>query len=170
MKALSICLKVFFLATALCLTSCQRKSSPPEDLRVPRLYVESRGMNYGAMTSMRLKLPQSGAEIEVNKEPFINEFEIINAEMVKVDLGKALLLQLTDAGARALYRKSVTNLGSRIVLTINNNPAGVRRLDGAIADGNYFTFVELDTKELEELVTALKLSLKYLQAESSQSW
>ncbi|NCG08599.1 MAG: hypothetical protein GWO81_03370 [Verrucomicrobia bacterium] len=130
---------------------------------MPRLYLEGRSMNYGAMTPSAMRMPKSGTVIEVIKEPLISEFEIVNAELVKVDIGMALLLQLTDRGARALYRASVANSGNRMVLTVNGNPIGFRRLDGAINDGNFYSFVELRNEVLSELVLELKDSIFYLQ-------
>lgn len=142
----------------------------PNNLQVMRLYLESASMNYGAISNTSYKLPQSGTEIKVFQEPLFNEFDIINAEMVKVDLGEALLLKLTDAGARKLYRSSISNNGSRIVLVVNDIPIGVRRLDGAIIDGDYYTFVELNSEELSELVIAIKDSINFLQAEAKTNW
>jgi hypothetical protein len=90
--------------------------------------------------------------------------------MVKVDLGAALLLKLNDAGARKLYRSSVSKKGSRLVLVVNDKPIGSRRLDGAIMDGDYYTFVELDAEELGEMVLAIKGSISYLQAKAKSNW
>lgn len=145
-----------------------RKETAPENLRAPRLYLEGRTMNYGAMTPARMVMPKSGTMIEVMKEPLVNEFEIVNAELVRVELGMALLLQLSDRGARSLYRASVTNTGNRIVLSINGNPVGFRRLDGAITDGNFYCFVEMKDAALEELVMDLKESLAYLRTQSER--
>ncbi len=145
-----------------------RKEVAPENLKVPRLYLEGRTMNYGAITPARMVMPKSGTLIEVMKEPLVNEFEIVNAEMVKVELGMALLLQLSDRAARNLYRASVVNTGNRVVVTINGNPVGFRRLDGAIIDGNFYSFVEMNDTALGELVIDLKESLAYLQTQSER--
>lgn len=149
------------------LSGC-RKEVAPENLRVPRLYLEGRTMNYGAMTPARMVMPKSGTMIEVIKEPLLNEFEIVNAELVKVELGMALLLQLSDRGARSLYRASVVNAGNRVVVSINGNPVGFRRLDGAIMDGNFYCFVEMNNAALEELVIDIKESLAYVQTQSER--
>lgn len=145
-----------------------RKEVAPENLKVPRLYLEGRTMNYGAITPARMVMPKSGTLIKVMKEPLVNEFEIVNAEMVKVELGMALSLQLSDRAARNLYRASVVNTGNRVVVTINGNPVGFRRLDGAIIDGNFYSFVEMNDTALGELVIDLKESLAYLQIQSER--
>jgi len=162
--------KKFILVLVLpLLTLCGcRKEVAPENLKVPRLYLEGRAMNYGAITPARMVMPKSGTLIEVMKEPLVNEFEIVNAEMVKVELGMALLLQLSDRAARNLYRASVVNTGNRVVVTINGNPVGFRRLDGAIIDGNFYSFVEMNDTALAELVIDLKESLAYLQTQSER--
>jgi hypothetical protein len=99
----------------------------------------------------------------LQREPLIHEFEIVNVELVEVDLGLALLIQTSSEGARALYRGTVSNMGGRIVLTVNENPIGARRIDGAIQDGNFYTFVELSDQALADLVLELKESIVELQ-------
>ena len=127
-------------------------------------------MNYGSITPTAMRLPKSGTVVEVIKEPLISEFEIVNAELVKVELGMALLLQLSDRGARSLYRASVTNNGNRIVVTINGNPIGFRRLDGPINNGNFYCFVEMRDEVLSDLVLDLKDSIFYLQNKAERPW
>jgi hypothetical protein len=134
-----------------------------ENMQVPRLMIESRGMNYSGSSDVELTLPVSGTVIRVESKPIVNEFDIINAEMVKVDMGLALMLQLNDTGRRELYRRSVTNKGNRVVLTSNNKAIGARVLDGAITDGKLYTFVEIEDEELSQFVLDLKASIAELQ-------
>lgn len=134
-----------------------------ENMQVPRLMIESRGMDYAGSSAIKLTLPISGTTIKVESAPIVNEFDIINAEMVKVDMGLALLLELTDKGRRELYRRSVTNKGNRVVFTANDEPIGARVLDGAITDGKFYTFVEIDDAELGQFVLDLKESIAELQ-------
>jgi hypothetical protein len=151
------------LCLCLALAGCRGDSSL-DGVTAPRLYLEARtagGTGGAAVDPMRL--PVSGTVVAVEREPFVTEFEVVNAELVKVDLGPALLLQLSPEGARKLYRASVTRMGGRIVLAVNGNPVGARRIDGAIADGNFYTFVELPGDELEQLVVDLKDSIARLQ-------
>lgn len=148
---------------ALVLSGCKKDKIETEDLKVPRLMVEARGIQYGAMGGSVITLPKGGTRIAIQKEPLVNEFEIANVELVKVDLGLAILIQLTGQGARALYRGTVTNMGGRIVFTVNGNAIGARRIDTPITDGNYYTFVEIDNEELGQLVLDLKKSIIALQ-------
>jgi hypothetical protein len=78
-------------------------------------------------------------------------------------MGMAMLVQVGGQGARDLYRGSVSNMGGRIVLTVNGNAIAARRVESAIQDGNFYTFVELDDEALEQLVVDLKETLAVLR-------
>jgi len=154
---------VYVLASACILCGCKKDEPDLENLKVPRLMVESRGIDYGGMRGTTVQMPVSGTSIALQKEPLVNEFQIANVELVKVEMGLALLVQLNELGSRALYRGTVTNMGQRIVLTVNGNPIGARRIDGAIQNGNFYTFVEIDDEEVGQLVIDLKDSIEKLK-------
>ena len=143
------------------LVACKKEKL--ENLSVPRLMVETRGVNYGSSTGETVTLPVSRTTISIHGDPVVNEFDIQNVEMVKVDMGVALLVQTGGQGARDLYRASVSNMGSRIVFMVNGNAIGARRIDGAIQDGNFYTFVEVDDEELGQLVLDIKDTIVELQ-------
>ncbi|MFT4901688.1 MAG: hypothetical protein ACI81V_000963 [Lentimonas sp.] len=149
--------------SAALLSGCGRDESS-DSLKVPRLMMEARGVDYGSLNGTVINLPVSGTPISLRKEPLINEFEILNVELVQVDLGLALMVQISETAARELYRASVTNNGSRVVLTVNGTAIGARRIDGAIADGRFYTFVELPHSELPQLVLDLKKTIADIQA------
>ena len=161
-------LPVLFLALFVFATfgGC-RKAAVLENAMVPRLLIETRGVNYGALGGDVVTLPVSGTSIAVQAQPLVSEFEILNVEQVKVDMGMALLVQISPKGARELYRGSVSNMGGRIVLTVNGNAIGARRIDGAIQDGNFYTFVEVDDAELAQLVLDMKETLVHIQNEKN---
>jgi hypothetical protein len=163
-----IIVSLCFLMTSLSLFVGCKEEEVPESLSVPRLMIEGRGVNYGGMGGDLITLPVSGSSISVESEPVVNEFEIVNVEMIKVDLGIAMLVQVSGQGGRDLYRASVENMGSRIVLTVNGNGIGSRRIDGAIKDGKFYTFVEVDEEELGELVLDIKETIAYLQAKAAE--
>ena len=157
-----IALPSLILLTSLALlVACKREEL--ENLSVPRLMVETRGVDYGSSTGETFTLPVSGTTISIQGDPVVNEFDIKNVEMVKVDMGVALLVQTAGQGARDLYRASVSNMGSRIVFMVNGNAIGARRIDGAIQDGNFYTFVEVDDEELGQLVLDIKETIVKLQ-------
>ena len=140
------------------------KKDKLENLSVPRLILETRDVNYGAASGQTVTLPVSRTTVSIQGYPVVNEFDILNVEMVKVDMGVALLVQTGGQGARDLYRASVSNMGSRIVFMVNGNAIGARRIDGAIQDGNFYTFVEVDNEELAQLVLDIKETIVKLQA------
>ena len=160
---------LFPLALILTAGGCM-KDKNIENARVPRLMIEKSGVNYGALNGMELTLPVSRTSIRVEKEPLINEFEIRNVELVKVELGMALLFQLSEKGSRVLYRASVSENGNRIVLTVNGNALGARRIDGAMESGLFYTFVELPDDELGQFVLDLKATLEQLQTRKASGW
>jgi hypothetical protein len=154
---------LIFPLLVLVFCGCKKDKIETEDLRIPRLMVEARGVNYGGLGGAVAQLPISGTRIPLRKDPLVNEFDIANVELVKVDMGLALLLQTNEKGARELYRGTVTHMGGRIVLTVNNNPIGARRIGSTIQDGNFYTFVEIDDEALGQLVLDIKKSLLQLQ-------
>ena len=127
-------------------TGCRDRLT--ENVCIPRLLLEQRGTNYGAMNVVTVKLQKSNSLVEVYSEPLIDEFEISNVELVQVDKGFALLFILSEKGARDLP-SSVTHIGSRVALCINSNVIGQRYIDGAINDGKFYTFVELPQEVLD---------------------
>ena len=112
-----------------------------------------------------LTLPQSGVRVSVNAQPVITEGDIINVELVQVELGKCLLVQLTPTATRDFYRLSVTHQGRRLVLMVNGKTLGARRLDGPIANGIVYLFVEMPEAELPDFVDNLKKSSVAMQRE-----
>ena len=138
---------------ALFLAGCQA----PEKLAdyqplVARFYLEVRPGEAGVPA----QLPVSGVSIPVNAKPVIVEYDIANAEVAHVDLGSCLMLQLTPAAARDLYRLSVSNVGRRLVLFLNDAPMGARRIEQAMPDGTILVFVETPDAGLAALVARLK--------------
>ena len=150
-------------ATLVLFTGCKDEQLDDENLRIPRLMLESTQVDYGSFASTQVVLPMTQERITVAREPLVNEFEILNMELVKVDLGLALFIQLSEAGAKKLYRASVNNLGDRVVLTVNGSAVGARRFDGALQNGALYTFTELSDDELGDLVLQVKDTIDLLQ-------
>lgn len=146
-----------------CFNSLEGYKNEIENMQVPRLMIEARSMNYSGSGVSSVTLPISGTAIKLERDPIVGEYDIINVELVKVDLGLALMIQVTDKASRELYRRSVTHAGSRIVLTSNDRPIGARRLNGVIEDGQLYTFVEIPDDDLGQFVLDLKASIAELQ-------
>ena len=147
---------LFFTFLAVCLACGCKKEQELKNLTLPRLMIETRGHVEPPVIAV---LPVSGTSISIQDEPLVDEFNVLNVELVKVDMGLALLVQVSAQGSRSLYRGSISNMGGRIVLMINGNAIGARRIDGPIEDGNFFTFVEVSDEELGKLVFDIKASL-----------
>lgn len=110
-------------------------------------------------------LPHSGVRLSVNSKPVITEGDILNVELVQVDLGKCLLVQLTPSASRDFFRLSATHQGRRLVMTVNGEAIGARRIDGVITNGVLFVFVEVPEDKLPALVDNLKQSSIAMQRE-----
>jgi hypothetical protein len=149
-RALLGVLAAFFLA------ACQ--SSPPKSVAaaaeplVARFYLETRPDEAG----VPVQLPQSGVTLNVGPKPVIVESDVVSAEVVQVELGRCLMLQLTPAAARDLYRLSVSAIGRRLVLSLNGTFLGARRIEQALPDGIILVFVEVPDAELPALAARLK--------------
>ncbi len=142
-------------ALLLIFTACQ--STPPKVAAayaplVARFHLETRPGEAGAA----VQLPQSGVTLNVGPKPVIVESDITNAEIAQVELGRCLMLQLTPAAARDLYRLSVAAIGRRLVLSLNGDFLGARRIEQALPDGVILVFVEVPDAELPALVARLK--------------
>lgn len=145
----------FAFGLSLLLGGCAVPAGPPSKDYAPlvaRFYLEAKPDESGVAVT----LPQSGVAIAVAPKPVVVEYDIADAEIAQVELGRCLLVQLNGAAARDLYRLSVTANGRRLVLALNDRFVGARRIDQAIESGVILTFVELPDEELPALVDRLK--------------
>ena len=135
--------------------------SRKEPSLVPRFFLEAGGDAAGTP----LVLPRSGVNVRVNSKPVITEGDLVDVELVQVDLGKCLMFRLSGSAQRDFYRLSGSHQGRRLVLVVNDDPWGARRIDGAITDGVIFIFVEQGEEDLPVIVAELKRSLAAVQKE-----
>jgi hypothetical protein len=152
---------LFCLAWLAGSVGCQ-SANVPRDYKPTqvRFFLES-----GSGDGTPLTLPQSGVHLTVNSKPVIAEGDIVNVELVQVELGKCLLFQLTPPATRDFYRMSVTHQGRRLVLVVNDEALGARRLDGAITNGVVFVVVEIPDAALPALVENVKKTSVAMQRE-----
>lgn len=136
------------------LASCQspRRDAAGYNPLVARFFVESRASEYGRA----VVLPQSGVFISIDPKPVIMEFDITDAEVARVELGQCLLVRLTTAAARDLYRLTGSAQGRRLVLSLNDQIVGARKIDRPLDDGTILIFVERPDNELPAMVDRLK--------------
>lgn len=121
-------------------------------LAVARFYLEAGEGEAG----LDFTLPQSDVVVRVNPRPVLVEYDFLDVQIARVELGECLLFQLNGGAARDLYRLSAANQGRRLVLTINGQPLGARRLDQPIGDGVVMVFAETPDTALPELVQSLQ--------------
>jgi hypothetical protein len=145
-----------------CATMGCQSASKPKDYKPTwaRFFLEA-----GSGEGTTITLPESGVRVTCNSKPVITEGDITNVELVQVDLGKAIMFQLTPTASRDFYRLSGTHQGRRIVLVVDGEPLGARRIDGAIMNGVVFVFVEMSETAMGALVENLKKSSIGLQKE-----
>jgi hypothetical protein len=156
--------RAWFLCVLFVLTACQTAKKPDYQPLVARFYLEVRPGEVG----IPAQLPVSGVRLMVNAKPVFVEYDLVNAEVAHVDLGSCLLLQLSPAAARDLYRLSVTSLGRRLVLFLNDVPLGARRIEQALPDGVILVFVETPDTELGPLVARLKRTSEDIAAAAAK--
>ncbi len=146
-------LHLLLLISVLALSACSSAPKPPAyQPLVVRFFLETRPGEAG----VPLTLPVSRVGVTVAAKPVFVEYDILNAEVARVELGHCLLLQFTPAASRDLYRLSVASVGRRLVLTLNDEPVGARRIEQAISDGTVLVFVERPDAELPGLVARIK--------------
>ncbi|MGH8020888.1 MAG: hypothetical protein ACREIA_21915 [Opitutaceae bacterium] len=108
-------------------------------------------------------LPNSKVEIPVAPSVVFFEGDIADVELVKVDLGLCLMFVFTPEAAKSLHRVSASNLGRRLVVTLNGRAFGARLFDVPIDHGRLFIFVELSDEELTETALSLKRTAAHVQ-------
>ena len=149
--SVSLFITAMMALTALSFSGCQSKGPTDFSPTHARLFLESTDARGPTKT-----LPKSGVVISIGTKAMITEVDIVNAEVAQVDLGRCLMLQLTPAATRDLYRLTGSNQGKRLVLTLNDVPVGARKIDAPFTDGTLFIFVEMTDAQLESLVRDLK--------------
>ncbi|MDO8545554.1 MAG: hypothetical protein Q7S40_34355 [Opitutaceae bacterium] len=144
----------------LLVAGCQ--STKPKDYQptLARFYLESADGRGMAVT-----LPRSEVRMSLNAQPVLREADIVDVDLVQVELGKCLAFRLTGSAARDCYRMSASHQGRRLVLLINGEALGARRIDAPIGDGMVLVFVEVPESALPKLVADLKRTAVVLQRE-----
>lgn len=130
---------------------------------VARFFLETSGER-----AVGVVLPRSAVRIAINPQPAITEGDFADIALAQVDLGKCLAFRVTAAAMRDLYRLTGANQGRRLVLMVNDDPIGARRIDGPIEDGVLFVFVELPDEALPKLVADLQVTTRAVQRENAR--
>lgn len=132
-----------------CVSESRRGSG--EGPAVARFYLET-GRDGGASAT----LPRSEVTISILPKPVITEFDLTGVEIADVELGRCLMFQLTPAASRDLLRLTASHVGWRLVLLVNGQPLGARRIESAIHNGALLIFVEQSDDALPQLTERLR--------------
>lgn len=156
-------IRAILLLAVVLLGGC--RTTPPAQVRpvVARFWLEDASGGAVAM-----QLPVSESVIRVAARPVISEFDIVNVELAEVELGRCLMFQLTPGAARDLFRLSASNQGRRLVLMLNDQPAGARLIEQPIEGGVLYTFVERPDEALTEIVRGLKQTAATVRREAGR--
>lgn len=145
---------------ALLLGGCASSGLKPQEFLRARFLLEAgRGGDYSAAVT----LPVSRVQIPVDGDAILSEFDYQAIEVAEAELGKCLQFVLKPAATRAFHQVSVGNQGKRLVLLLNGQPMGARRIDGPIANGQIFIFLEVDDAQLEDIGNKLKETNREIQ-------
>lgn len=142
------------------LAGCQTQKDLDYEPVIAQFFVETAPAD---PTAKVVQLPQSGVQIPVSPRVVLSEGDVANVELVRVDLGLCLMFEFGADAARGLLRVSGSNLGRRLVVTLNGTAFGARLIDGVIADGRLMMFVELPDDELTETAVNLKKTSRDVQ-------
>lgn len=146
------------------LAGCRSIDAPASVRVTARFFLEARPDESG----VPVVLPQSEVSILLSPRPIFAEFDIATVSVAQVELGRCLWFQLTPAAARDLYRFTAQAQGRRLVLVVDGQPLGARRLQGPLSDGVIAIFVEVPDGELPAMAESFMRTSAALQREASR--
>lgn len=139
------------LIGAACLVSCRSTLTPSRAARPDvRLYVETTELG-GALVA----LPESGVQLRLASPAVAFADEILSVQVVQAELGRALVVEVSDRVARELSRLAASPGRPRIVLFAQDHALAARRLDGPVVDRRVAFFAEVPDAELPALAANL---------------
>lgn len=143
---------LFGLALVLALAACQSAPNSLEQPLAARFHLEAQPGQPGT----QMILPASKAVVMVMPNAVLRESDITDANLVRLDAGWCIAVRFTPAAAREIYRFTSANVGRRLVMTLNNQPACVWRIERAVTEGMLPMFAEIPPGELPPLVERIK--------------
>jgi hypothetical protein len=149
-------------ALALLASGC--RSSKRVEPVAARFYLEAAP----GEVSVPVVLPRSGSRIFVGSKPVFTEYDVTNAELAQVELGRCLLFEFTPTAAQALSRLSAAHQGRRLVLLLDGDPVGARPIDEPLSNGSLLVFIERSDAALPGLVERLKRSAESLRQDAAK--
>lgn len=156
-----LCLPLVVM-TAFILTFSGCSHAQPEQKM--RIYLESPddGARFNR-PARSIVMPLTENHYYVYESPIIPEGDIVNVELVQVDLGYCIRLDLSRHASVIMHSATASNQGGRLFLLVNDKPVGVRLIDSPIADGQVYMFLEIPDKDLPQFVLDAQESCKRVQ-------
>jgi hypothetical protein len=164
-------LALLLLAGGLALAGCgtpNAQTTAAATLNAPlaaRVFLEARS----GEASATVVLPESGVAVALSPQPVLLETDFADADVAEVEFGRCLLLRLRPAAAADLHRLSVEARGRRLVLALNDEFLGARRLEGALEDGALLIFLEVPDERLPVIAAQVKRTSLALTAVAQQA-
>ncbi len=141
----------------LLLAGCQTPppKSPPS---FARFYLES--THSSAITAT---LPQSGVSVPVAEHPVLSEYDFTDVQPGQAEFGRGLQFKLTSEAVRDFQRLAEANRGQRVVLFIDGQPVGARKIAQAFDGRSLTVFVEVPDDTLPRVAEAVSRTSRGLQ-------
>lgn len=133
-------------------SGCQHSKALRLEPLVARFYLET----YPSEAGRTVVLPQSDVMVVVSPKPVVMEFDVVDVEIAEVALGRCLIFKLTLAAGRDLYRLTGSSQGQRLVLALNDQAIGARKIDQPLDETNLMIFLEMPDDALPDVVARLK--------------
>jgi hypothetical protein len=151
-------------ALAACNSVPTRTAAEPPVAPVVRVFLET----VADELALRVQLPRSGVALPVGRGPVFLETDLVDAEVAEVELGRCLLLQFSGRAAQDLYRLTARASGRRLVVSIDGEFLGARRIESALGDGQLLVFLEVPDERLVEIVGRVKLAAQRAPVEQGR--
>src|SRR5690625_5059561 len=146
-----------FLAVAISLLFLSGCRTTKRDYtpHVVRFYLEESGHLPPSHISEMI-LPVSGSHLTVKSKAAFGETDIASATEVETEFGPAVMLVFRSRSTPDFYRKTISNQGKRMAITVNGVPLGAYYIDRPIEDGRILFFLEVPDEDLPEIVRSIQ--------------
>lgn len=104
------------------------------------------------------RLPQSGVTVITETRPVVDAASVTGVRVVSLDLGPALVIDLSRSGSTALAARLGASSG-RLVLVAKGRALGIARVDGHEPFSQISLFVEMSAADLKAWAESIESHL-----------
>lgn len=148
---------ILMLAGILALTGCKttsttnvpKPSAPPVTIHI---YVEDHRPHSSGLKPGLAKMPHSDISFPFHSVPTISQQHIINLDVLDSELGPCLYLQMDIEGTQQLCKITRQYPERRLIVFIDDEPAGFMFIQQPIEDGVLLVFIEATDDQLNQLL------------------